>query len=97
MLVALALPLWGCLSYVYKGYVLTHGSLLLAGIAVSLIVFVFVFDNDWQSWEWSYFFAGISVVYISTGIVWRIRGNDIVNEVIFSFGKYMFYFSWTPY
>ncbi|MED5429513.1 MAG: zinc ribbon domain-containing protein [Chloroflexota bacterium] len=85
MLVALALPLWGCLSYVYKGYVLTHGSLLLAGVAVSLIVFVF--DNDWQSWEWSYFFAGISVVYISTGIVWRIRGNDIVNEVIFSIGN----------
>ena len=85
MLVALALPLWCCLSYVYKGYVLTHGSLLLAGIVLSLIAFFF--DNDWQRWEWYYLFGGISLVYLSTGIVWRIRGNDIANEVIFSVGN----------
>ena len=85
MLVTLALPLWCCLSYLYKGYVLTHGSLLLAGISVSLIALVF--DSDWQRWEWYYLFSGISVVYISTGIVWRIRGNDVENEIIFSAGN----------
>ena len=85
MLVGIALPLWWGLSYVYKGYVLTHGSLLLAGIALSLIAFFF--DNDWQRWEWYYLFGGISLVYLSTGIVWRIRGNDIANEIIFSVGN----------
>ncbi|HIC49415.1 MAG TPA: hypothetical protein EYP00_05925, partial [Dehalococcoidia bacterium] len=85
MLVGIALPLWWCLSYVYKGYVLTHGSLLLAGVSASLLAFVF--DENWQSWEWYYLFGGISLVYLSTGIVWRIRGNDIANEVIFSVGN----------
>ncbi|MDC0035258.1 zinc ribbon domain-containing protein [Chloroflexi bacterium] len=48
---AISAPIWGILAYRYRGYVLTHGFILLAGITIFLAIASL--SKNWDLWAWA--------------------------------------------
>ena len=65
LILAIPLPIWAYLTYRYKGHVLTHGTILLTGLSLSLLSLMI--DDNWDNWKWNFLPLSISVPYMLYG------------------------------
>ena len=65
LILAIPLPIWAYLTYRYKGHVLTHGTILLTGLSLSLLSLVI--DDNWDNWKWNFLPLSVSVPYMLYG------------------------------
>ena len=77
IILAIPLPIWAYLTYRYKGYVLTHGTLLLVGLSLSLLSLVA--EPNWDSWKWNFLPLSLSVPYIAYG---ALNIHNKINKLI---------------
>ena len=77
IILAIPLPIWAYLTYRYKGYVLTHGTLLLVGLSLSLLSLVA--EPNWDSWKWNFLPLSLSVPYIAYG---ALNKHNKINKLI---------------
>ncbi|MCL0105308.1 zinc ribbon domain-containing protein, partial [Dehalococcoidia bacterium] len=65
LILAIPLPIWAYLTYRYKGHVLTHGTILLTGLSLSLLSLVI--DDNWDNWKWNFLPLSAAVPYMLYG------------------------------
>ena len=77
-------PIWGLLAYKYRGYVLTHGFILLTGIAIFLTISSF--SKNWDLWPWAISplpAYGLSLLYLRSFVDKTLKG-DLRHPLVWS-------------
>ena len=72
VITAIPLPVWAYLAYRYRGHVLTHGTVFLAGSSVSLGIASV--SGDWSLWRWA--IAILPLYSLLMLLTWKAFGGS---------------------